>query len=289
MKKCKSYFLAAILLSAIFILKTNRVNADPWIKCMCTMGLCQWCNAGTSRSLCDGETQELFAVCYGQNCSSNPCYYSGTFQWYKLDFICKPIPGSNPPVCLWDWYPVAISGETSVSYEVTEAGTYWCEVNCGSGPYETDHVEYFYFSAAPEVSHQPESPENFCLGDEASFTVNAYDAYSYRWREKKYGGSWSNISGATSKTYTFTPDDTYDQAQFACVITNGCGNATSNPATLDINFAPSVTVHPESVDPCEETSTNFSISATGDGISYQWQRSENQGGSWINQNPSGKY
>jgi len=81
-------------------------------------------------------------------------------------------------------------------------------------------------SGPPTITQQPIS-QTILSGGTATFTVAATSDGgdpTYQWRR---GGS--NIAGATSSSYTTGVAGAYD-----CVVTNGCGPATSQQATLTV-------------------------------------------------------
>jgi hypothetical protein len=90
--------------------------------------------------------------------------------------------------------------------------------------------------APPVITDQPDDitePE----GDTATFSVTATGATSYQWQIQQSGaGAWSNVSGATSASYTtgtlVAADDNTDK--YRCVCTNAYGDTTSSSATLTV-------------------------------------------------------
>ena len=98
---------------------------------------------------------------------------------------------------------------------------------------------------------------------------------SYQW-QKLLGSTWTNISGATSPTFTIASTTTADAGQYRAVVSNSAGNATSNAATLTVNVAgqaPTITQQPSNVTANVGQSAQFSVTATGSApLSYQWQR-----------------
>ena len=108
----------------------------------------------------------------------------------------------------------------------------------------------------------------------ANFSVVATgDApLSYQWRR-----NGSNISGATSASYSLNPTAASDSgAQFDVVVSNATGTVTSTVATLTVNPAavpPSITTQPANVTVTAPASAGFSVAAVGDApLSYQWRR-----------------
>jgi hypothetical protein len=90
--------------------------------------------------------------------------------------------------------------------------------------------------------------------------------------ERRRGGSFSNISGATSPTLTFNPFDTDTGKQYRAVFTNGCGSVTTSPASLTVNADPVVTTQPRGPIVCAGQTVTFRADATGTPPpSVQWQ------------------
>ena len=68
-----------------------------------------------------------------------------------------------------------------------------------------------------------------------------------------------------------------------CEYTNLAGDplpASYNGSTLYINYPPTITSHPSNQTVIEGANTSFSITASGNSLSYQWQMSQDQGISW---------
>jgi Abnormal spindle-like microcephaly-assoc'd, ASPM-SPD-2-Hydin/Immunoglobulin I-set domain len=89
-------------------------------------------------------------------------------------------------------------------------------------------------AVAPTISSQPASAK-ITAGQTATFTVAATGTAPMTYQWKKNGVA---ISGATSSTYTTPAETTADNnAQFAAVVTNSAGSATSSAATLTVSSA----------------------------------------------------
>ena len=122
-------------------------------------------------------------------------------------------------------------------------------------------------NVSPSITTQPVSLTQ-CEGTNATFSVAATGAgLTYQWRK---GGV--NIAGATNASYTINNITPADAASYTVVITGTCGNLTSNAATLTVNRAPAITAQPAAITSCEGTTANFSVTATGAGLSYQWRK-----------------
>lgn len=157
--------------------------------------------------------------------------------------------GSNPKTYQWeistnngvDWSEIV--GATSTSYTtgaLTEAGDsgdqFRCVVTNDFGS-DTSDAATLTVIAAPVITDQPDNT-SVSVGAEASFTVAATGSgtLTYQWeRSTDSGSNWSNISGATSTTYTIaeTVEDE-DGYQYRCKVTNAGGTTTSSAATLTV-------------------------------------------------------
>ncbi|MBV9746513.1 MAG: immunoglobulin domain-containing protein, partial [Acidobacteriia bacterium] len=100
---------------------------------------------------------------------------------------------------------------------------------------------------APFITQQPLNT-TVVAGQPATFTITAYGTgLTYQWQFAAPGGStFSNITGATSSTYTTPATQLADSGtQYRCVVVNNSGNTTSQAVTLTVlpagNSVPFVT------------------------------------------------
>ncbi len=125
-----------------------------------------------------------------------------------------------------------------------------------------------------------------CSGANAEFTVSATGTSpSYQWQvSTNGGGTWSNIPGATSVTLTLTGVAASDNNnQYRVILNNTCpSNITSSSATLTVSTAATITSQPANVTACTGGAANFSVTATGTGLTYQWQVSTDGGTNYTN-------
>ena len=125
-------------------------------------------------------------------------------------------------------------------------------------------------NVAPTISTQPAS-QTVNEGQTVSFGVVASGSgtLSYQW--KKNG---SNISGATSSTYTTPATSSADSAAvYTVTVSNSVGNVTSSNATLTVNVAPSISTQPASLTVKAGETASFSVVASGSGtLTYQWKK-----------------
>jgi predicted outer membrane repeat protein len=128
-----------------------------------------------------------------------------------------------------------------------------------------------------------------CAGNNAYFSITAESsvAANYQWQVKPFGSSsFVNATGpgAATSTYTVsavTPSMNGDQ--YHCVVTSLCTNAsTSNDYTLTVYSAPSISNQPAAVSVCQNTTANFSVTAGGSNLTYQWQQRPYGSSVWSN-------
>ena len=89
---------------------------------------------------------------------------------------------------------------------------------------------------APVVSTQPTNI-TVISGATASFTAKASGTPTpaVQWQVSVNNGStWTNVTGATSSTYSFTTSATDNAKQYRAVFTNSVGSVTTAPAVLSV-------------------------------------------------------
>src|SRR5579883_3099296 len=91
--------------------------------------------------------------------------------------------------------------------------------------------------AAPQITQNPQNAQ-VSVGQTAQFTVGASGSgLTYQWQVLgSGGGSFTNIGGAVSSSYT-TPTLAAgdDGSQFRCIVSNSTGSVTSAAATLTVS------------------------------------------------------
>ncbi|HXH19535.1 MAG TPA: immunoglobulin domain-containing protein [Chitinophagales bacterium] len=113
---------------------------------------------------------------------------------------------------------------------------YRCVVSGTCPPSQTSNAATLTVNTAPSITTQPSS-QSKCTGENVTFSVTAsgIPSPSYQWRK-----NGSNISGATSSSYTISSVASGDAGNYDVVVSNSCGSVTSNTATLTVYTAPSV-------------------------------------------------
>ena len=110
----------------------------------------------------------------------------------------------------------------------------WDSANLGKAFSSDVNIHYNY--RKPTITTQPMS-QTINLGDTASFSLKANGSgLTYQWYYKKSGSSsFTAWSGKTNMSESFTPDSSWNGAQFYCVVKDGAGSTlTSNTVSLTV-------------------------------------------------------
>jgi PKD repeat protein/sugar lactone lactonase YvrE len=167
---------------------------------------------------------------------------------------------TNPPV-----------GATGNKYQVIVSGA--CAPSVTSIPVDMS------VGTPPAITLQP-TPKTVCAGSNISFVVTATgSALTYQWQEKVGLGAFANIvnggvySGATTATLSLTGVPVgMSTNQYQVIVSGACPPAvTSTAVDLTVNTSPAITVQPVTQIICAGANTSFTVTATGTGLTYQWQ------------------
>lgn len=116
------------------------------------------------------------------------------------------------------------------------------------------------------VSSQP-TGGTVCEGTNFTLSVFAFDVDSYQWT---FNGS--PIVGATLPSYTGVNATLGNAGNYAVQMTNFCGTVTSNVANIAVEALPQITNSLSNQALCAGNPLNLSVTATGNGITYQWMK-----------------
>src|SRR4030095_16855005 len=173
----------------------------------------------------------------------------------------------------YQWYKggSALAGQTSSSLNLanlsaTDAGTYSVVVSGTCGNAVTNSAS-LTVNQNVVVATSPVSLTN-CPGTSANFSVNAtgtgLSSQGYK--------AGSALAGQTSSSLNLANISATDAGTYSVVVSGTCGNAVTNSARLTVNQNVVVATSPVSLTNCPGTSANFSVNATGTGLSYQWYK-----------------
>ncbi len=149
--------------------------------------------------------------------------------------------GTTPFTYQWRKGTTPIPGATSATYtipnaQLSDAGSFDCVVtnSLGSATSSAATLTVNAGAVAPTITVQPAN-QSISAGSGTSFSVTATGTapLSYQWRK-----NGTNITGATSATYTIASAALGDAGSYSVVVTNSAGSATSNAATLTVTALP---------------------------------------------------
>lgn len=230
-------------------------------------------------------------TCAGSNASF--CVTaSGTGLTYQWE--------TSPTGCAGPWTNIAGATTNCYSIPAVTAGmngaAYRCKVTSSCGPTTINtSCATLTVVTAVTVTSQPVN-QTICSGSNTSFTVaGSGSGILYQWQVNT-GSGFANVSnggvysGATTATLTLTGATTaYSTYQYRCLLSNSTCTTpgVSNAATLTVNALPAISNSPQSQTICAGSNVSFSTTATGTGITYQWQ--VNTGAGFVNVANAGVY
>ena len=180
------------------------------------------------------------------------------------------------------------STSKTFSYTPAETGTYKVKVyvkdSLGTKVYKTGKGVAVTAVAKPVITTQP-SAKTAAAGAKATFKVAATgEGLTYQWQYKTAGSStWKDKSGATKSSYTVTAKESYNGIQYRCVVSNAGGSVTSSAATLTVTISkPVITTQPKAQTAAAGETATYKVVASGTGLTYQWQYSNDYGKTWHN-------
>ena len=165
-------------------------------------------------------------------------------------------------------------------YRVVVSGT----INCSSDA--VSNYAVLYINTSPLVATEP-TDQNYCEGDVASFSVTANGSFlTYQWQVDDGSGFVDLVdggvySGATTATLSLTGIPlSYDGYQYQVIVSgsNNCSSSvTSVVVTLNEDPNPFISSQPVDQFVCLGDVAVFSVSASGTGLTYQWQEDSGSG------------
>ena len=173
----------------------------------------------------------------------------------------------------------AISGSTTASLSINpavaaDAGAYTCTVSGACTPAVTSNAANLAVGSVATITSQP-SDKTACIGSTATLSiVVSGTGISYQWQKNGVDMvNDSKISGATTTTLTIANIVASDADTYTCKTGNTCsGFIVSSSATITVNTLPVINTQPSNTSVCTGTAANFSVSASGTGITYLWKK-----------------
>lgn len=221
-------------------------------------------------------------------------------------YTANPVFGMGSQIGSTGWYCVYNGTGTSVSVTGLNPSTTYrvhvCEYDCSPINYNVNsgtNNPNNQVTTAMSYGTVASGDEAICSGgDPSNITMSSppvgSGSFNYQWYYQDglvtcptgtSTSGWTLISGATGSSYD-PPSGLTNSRTYAVFVTPSgsptCGTAqwASNCRKVTVNYPPSITAHPNSRNVPVGGNTTFSVSATGDGLSYQWQ--VNTGSGWNN-------
>jgi PKD repeat protein len=121
-----------------------------------------------------------------------------------------------------------------------------------------------------------------CQNNPVLLTLSGYSPNTtIQWQISNDNVSWSNINGATTFTYNYTPNNV-GTFYIRAMVTNNCGNATSNTIILNVNAIPvagNINVNDNNI--CQNENVILILSGQTPMTTLQWQISTDNN-TWFN-------
>jgi hypothetical protein len=186
--------------------------------------------------------------------------------------------GTPTPGYQWRFNGYDIFGATSSSYvranvQSGDAGNYTVVASNSLG-FAVSSNAVLTVNGPPSITTQPHDTATL-TGGGASFSVTAVGAgpLVFRWRKNSLNlFDGSNISGATTATLTINNVQAADLGTYSVTVSNGFAGVLSSSAILSIATTPAIQIQPQSITNNFGTTAYFSVVASGNGLTYQWQR-----------------
>lgn len=123
-------------------------------------------------------------------------------------------------------------------------------------------------ASPPAITRQP-SNQTLPAGTNVSFCVTGSGTAPLHYQWRKDG---SNLSGATTSSYSIPSLSTNDSGNYTVVITNSVGSITSAVAVLNVLLPPSIITPPQNSTVNAGDMANFTVTAGGSApLSFQWK------------------
>lgn len=180
----------------------------------------------------------------------------------------------------WQWQKngVDIAGAISANYSISavtiaDTGLYRCVLTGPCGQVFSEAAE-LRIDLMPVISSQPAATIDICEGNQMVLHTTAQGTnLSYQWY---FNGNPVadniNISGSTTPWLTITGITQADEGIYLCRVNNSCAAAITAGTQVWVNSPVAITGQPNNTNACIGDDISLAVVASGDGISYQWQK-----------------
>lgn len=202
-----------------------------------------------SQTVCEGASLQFRVGASGTNL---------TYQWYK-DGVA--IPGANNAV-------IGINNA-----QLPDAGRYSCQVSGSCGvPVMSDEARLDFWQPV-NLTLNPVS-NHLCEGGALTLTAGAIGSVTdYQWKLNNIALSDTGAySGAHTNSLFISSVGIAYSGNYTCTVTGVCDSVTTLPGTLTIDPSIIISSHPTDQVLCLGANAQFRVIATGNNLSYQWQK-----------------
>ena len=117
--------------------------------------------------------------------------------------------------------------------------------------------------------------------EEVTFTVAAQgDGLTYQWQYSDNDGATWRKSSVTNASYTAKLTAAKDGRLVRCIVSDAYGGTVTSDSACMKLYQLSITRQPQDYVGAENSVTNIFLEAEGEGLTYQWQFSDNGGKKW---------
>ena len=222
------------------------------------------------------------SVCDGANAVFNVATTGSgvTYQWRENNGSTNTNLFNNTV------YSGATSETLTVKASLSLNGyRYTCVMSSGVCTVNSDNGGSLTVKALPGIVTQP-IDKTVCEGLNTIFSVSASNVPSlgYRWQVDFTGlgyvdltesAVYQNVFGASLQIVGATTS--MNGYKYRVKVGTCAPDLFSNPVTLTVNTLPTITTSPTNKTICPGENATFTVTATGTGLTYQWQRDTGNG------------
>lgn len=208
------------------------------------------------------------------------------FAWCdNLHTVAIPKSVTSIAAGAFDHYNYSSYGVSSVKYGGSKSD--WEKITIGANNEKLLSATKYYNVLAPSIKTQS-TDVTVSIGDTAKFKVVATgDDLTYQWQYRtSETGKWKNstASSATKKTIKLKGTTSKNGYQYRCKITDANGfELYTDAVTLHV-FG--IAKQPGDATVAPDTTAKFTVTATGENLTYQWQYRTSEAGKWKNSTAS---
>jgi hypothetical protein len=186
-----------------------------------------------------------------------------------------PSAGTAPLIYQWKKGGSNISGATSSTYTIStpttaDSGNYTCDVTaqCGGGTSTSPQLAVTV-NDIPATSAISGS-SNVCSGQlGVNYSVTLTSGSSYSWTAPSGASITAGASGPNNNQITVTFGSTGGVVAVTETNSSGCAGSQVTK-TVTVNALPAISSSTGDQTVCVNTPATYSVTATGDGLTYQW-------------------